>query len=108
MRLFVFNMYCKMFFYYGFVDEKLAGNTCTSALAVLADTYKSDPSGRIMLIYEWLKLIYEGHIEPSKNEFDLEYPAYLKSSYQNGDITEKEMKSLLIKNIKTRLMIYRH
>ena len=85
----------KMFFYYGFVDEKLAGNTCTSALAVLADTYKSDPSGRIMLIYEWLKLIYEGHIEPSKNEFDLEYPAYLKSSYQNGDITEKEMKSLL-------------
>lgn len=85
----------KMFFYYGFVDEKLAGSTNTAALAGLAETYRPDPSGHVILIYEWLKMIYDGRVEPSKNEFDLEYPAYLKECYQNGEISDKEMKERL-------------
>ena len=88
----------KMFFLFGFIDEKLAGADYTKQLAVLADTYKSDPDGRIISIYEWLRLVYQKQVEPSKNEFDMEYPAYLKSRYENGEIKQNQIPILLASN----------
>ncbi len=85
----------RMFLMFGFVDETLAGKENTAALAYLADTYKPDPEGRVLTIWEWLKLIYEKKIDPSKNEFDMEYPAYLKDQYNNGEIRQSEINTLL-------------
>ncbi|MCR5773492.1 MAG: hypothetical protein K6G42_00270 [Lachnospiraceae bacterium] len=84
----------KMFFYYGFIDERLAGSKNTQALVELMRSYKPDPNGNVVSIYEWLKLIYDGKVEPSKNEFDMEYPKYLKQRYDDGEIKLEEMKRL--------------
>ena len=47
-----------------------------------------------MTAYEWLCLIFEGKVEPSKNEFDMEFPKYLKQQYDDGEIKMDEMKRL--------------
>ena len=84
----------KMFFYFGFVDENLAGKANTASLANLASSYEPDPEGNVVTIYEWLKMIYDGKVEPSKNEFDMEFPKYLKQRYDDGEIRMDEMKRL--------------
>ncbi|MBR5377186.1 MAG: hypothetical protein IK139_07890 [Lachnospiraceae bacterium] len=88
----------KMFFLFGFIDEKLAGESFTSQLAALAETYRSDPEGRILTIYEWLTLVFRKEVEPSKNEFDMEYPAYLKNLYDSGEIKQKDIPVYLASN----------
>ncbi len=88
----------KMFFMFGFIDETLAGEKFTGQLAVLADTYRSDPQGRILTIYEWLTLVFRKEVEPSKNEFDMEYPVYLKSLYDSGEIKQKDIPVMLASN----------
>ncbi len=85
----------KMFFYFGFVDEKLAGASNTGVLAKLAYSYEPDPEGNVVTAFEWLRMIYDGKVEPSKNEFDMEYPKYLKQRYDDGEIRQEEMKRLL-------------
>jgi hypothetical protein len=46
-------------------------------------------------MYEWLLLIYRGIIVPSKNEFDLDYPGYLKEQKKEGSISESDEKRLI-------------
>ena len=84
----------KMFLYFGFVDETLAGAANTEVLEKLAASYESDPEGNVVTAYEWLKLIFDGKVEPSKNEFDMEFPKYLKQQYDDGEIKMEEMKRL--------------
>lgn len=88
----------KMFFMFGFVDEVLAGEKFTSQLAAIAETYRSDPEGKILTIYEWLTLVYRKEVEPSKNEFDMEYPAYLKNLYDSGEIKQNQIPVYLASN----------
>ena len=84
----------KMFLYYGFVDEKLAGEKNTQVLEGLAASYEPDPEGNVLTAFEWLCLIFQGKVEPSKNEFDMEFPKYLKQQYDDGEIKMDEMKRL--------------
>lgn len=85
----------KMFFMFGFVDEELAGEKNTSILCNMARAYTPDPDGKIVTIYEWLKLIYELEVEPSKNEFDQDWISYLREQKQNGNISQEEMEEML-------------
>ena len=85
----------RMFLLFGYVDEELAGAENAAKLAAIADTLDPGRDTRVVTMYEWLMLIYKGKVVPSKNEFDLEYPGYLRSLRQNGDITEAEEKKLL-------------
>jgi hypothetical protein len=85
----------KMFFMFGFVDENLAGERNTTILYNMAKSYTPDPEERVLTIYEWLKLIYLLEIEPSKNEFDQDWPTYLKDQKANGNIDPEEMQELL-------------
>ena len=84
----------KMFLYFGFVDENLAGQKNTEVLKSLAESYEPDPEGNVVTAYEWLCLIFDGKVEPSKNEFDMEFPKYLKQQYDDGEIKMEEMKRL--------------
>ena len=43
-------------------------------------------------IFEWLKTIYNGQNEPSKNEFDLDYAGYLAELKKTGKVNEKQMR----------------
>ena len=85
----------RMFLVFGFVDETLAGADHTNRLAALASSIKPGSDKRVVTIYEWLSLIYEGRVVPSKNEFDLDYPAYLRELKKEGRINAAGEKELL-------------
>ncbi|TAH72791.1 MAG: cyclic nucleotide-binding domain-containing protein [Anaerolineaceae bacterium] len=80
-----------MFLDYGYADERLLTNEQLLSLYFLKD---EDEAGNINVysIKEWLKLIYEGKKEPSKNEFDLEYQEMLTSLKNKGQLTDRQVK----------------
>ncbi|MCR4739800.1 MAG: hypothetical protein K5886_06015 [Lachnospiraceae bacterium] len=80
----------RMFLLFGYVDEDLAGVDNTAKLSAIARSFTPFISKRIFTIYEWLCLIYQGRVIPSKNEFDLDYAGYLKELKREGKISETE------------------
>ena len=83
-----------MFFQFGYVDEELAGAENASYLSSIAEHFPSNPEQHIYTAYEWLKAVYNGEKEPSRNEFDADFPAYVHELKTSGKITaamEKEM-----------------
>lgn len=83
-----------MFLQYGYADERLLDKEQLISLYFLKDGKKTEGI-RVYNIREWLTMIYEGHKEPSKNEFDLEYPEELAALKKQGKLTEKEMREQL-------------
>lgn len=80
-----------MFLMYGYADERLLDNEDILFLYYLKGEIISSDL-HVYNIKEWLKLIYEGKKEPSKNEFDLEYNEMLISLKNKGKITDKQAK----------------
>ncbi len=92
----------KMFFYFGYMDEEIAGNANATQLYDLANNMKPDEKGIAIPMYDWLLKVYYGDEEPSKNEFDLDYAASLRERRASGSITVEQEKSLL-SNKKSKL-----
>lgn len=80
----------QMFFNFGFMDTALLGEENTNALYTMTDSLGLFSSDHIFTIYDWLKNIYLGKKEPSRNEFDLDYKAFLAEQRRQGEITEAE------------------
>lgn len=78
-----------MFLKYGYADERLLTNEQLLSLYFMKET-ESFPN--VYNIKEWLTLIYEGKKEPSKNEFDQEYPEMLLSMKRRGKLTDEQFK----------------
>ncbi|MBR4668071.1 MAG: hypothetical protein IKO76_04865 [Butyrivibrio sp.] len=85
----------KMFFMFGFVDEGLAGEKNTSILYNMAKAYSPDPDGKVLTMYEWLTKIYKLEVEPSRNEFDQDWPTYLRDQKLNGNINEEQLEAMM-------------
>ncbi len=85
----------KMFFMFGFVDEELAGEKNTTILYNMAKAYTPDPDGNVLLLYEWLKKVYMLEADPSKNEFDQDWPAYLREQKTSGAINQPQMDAMM-------------
>lgn len=83
-----------MFLKYGFADERLLEEEQIVYLYNLKDE-KIETDCHIYNIKEWLTLIYEGKKEPSKNEFDLEYPEMVAGLRKQNKLTESEAKEWL-------------
>ncbi len=81
----------EMFLNFGFMDVSFVGEEHAQALYHLTAHLDICHSENIYTIYEWLKCIYNGQKEPSKNEFDLDYPAYLVQQRKEGRITDKQI-----------------
>lgn len=90
----------KMFFMFGFVDEELAGEKNTTILCNMAKSYTPDPDGNVLLLYEWLKKIYMLEADPSKNEFDQDWPTYLREQKTSGSINEAQMEAMMNNSMK--------
>lgn len=84
-----------MFFNFGFMDVNFTGEENVRELYDLTAHLDICRSENIYTIYEWLKCIYRGEKEPSKNEFDLNYQAYLTEERKSGNITQEEAIELL-------------
>ncbi len=90
----------KMFFMFGFVDEELAGEKNTTILCNMAKSYTPDPDGNVLLLYEWLKKVYMLEADPSKNEFDQDWPTYLREQKTSGSINEVQMEAMMNNSMK--------
>ena len=89
----------KIFLNFGFMDVTLAGEDNVSELYELAETIEEKcKSSNVYTAYEWLKSIYAGENEPSKNEFDLDYVGYLREQKRMGEITAAQEKAFLDDN----------
>lgn len=82
----------EMFLNFGFMDLSYVGEDYAKSLYNMCAHLDICCSEHIFTIYEWLKCIYKGEKEPSKNEFDLTYLAYLVDLSKNGKITQEQVK----------------
>lgn len=88
----------KMLFNFGYVDEEVAGIQNAVYLYGIVDNLPTSPEEGVYSYYEWLKAIYEGKKEPSRNEFDLDYTAYLHEEKRMGRISQEEESALINDN----------
>lgn len=85
----------KLFLTFGYIDEDLAGAENAETLCKLLHADITDTSENIYTFIEWLKAIYDGKKEPSRNEFDMDYTDFLRSERAAGRITAAEEKQKL-------------
>ena len=85
----------KMFLNFGYVDAALAGPENADFLYSIADSLKGDPSSGVYTLCEWLTAIHKGQKEPCRNEFDEDYPTYIRQLKTAGKIDPKEEADLL-------------
>ena len=85
----------KMFLNFGFMDPQLAGEENVNTLYDLTNHLEQCNSEHVYTIFSWLKAVYNGEKEPSKNEFDLDYPAYIADQRKSGAIRPNEVADLL-------------
>ncbi len=84
-----------MFFLFGYMDEELAGMENAVFLRSLLRNIPSNPEKGVYTIYDWFHAIYSGKKEPSRNEFDSDYTAYIHEMKVTGKITETKERALL-------------
>ena len=89
----------KLFLNFGFVDAELAGISNSVYLLSILDAYGGEPERGVYTFPEWLLAVYHGEKEPSRNEFDMDYPAYLRDQKKSGKINDAQEKQLLTSNI---------
>ena len=85
----------KMFLNFGFMDPQLAGEENVNTLYDLTNHLEQCNSDHVYTIFSWLKAVYNGEKEPSKNEFDLDYPQYIADQRKSGAIKQSEVADLL-------------
>lgn len=85
----------KMFLYFGYADEELAGISNALYLRNLAEGMTDHSDKGVYTFYDWLLAIYQGKKEPSRNEFDQDYSDYIHKMKVSRDITEAQEQTLL-------------
>lgn len=80
----------EMFLNFGFMDMELVGEEKAKALYDMTAHMDICHSENIYTIYTWLKAIYQGKKEPSKNEFDMDFVNYLAEERTAGKITKQQ------------------
>ncbi|MFA9375330.1 MAG: cyclic nucleotide-binding domain-containing protein [Lachnotalea sp.] len=83
-----------LFLNYGYVDERFITE---SQLVYLfySNIEENKSEYPIYTMREWLQEIYKGNVEPSKNEFDLDYIGVLREKKRTHHISETEEKAYL-------------
>ncbi len=85
----------RMFLYFGYVDEELAGEANLAPLYTLATSLEEDMRPGVYTLYHWLKAVYRGEKEPSRNQFDEDYTDHILSMKAAKKITDLQAKQLL-------------
>jgi hypothetical protein len=84
-----------MFLEFGYIDAALAGGANADYLYSIADSLRGDASQGVYTIREWLTAVYKGKKEPSRDEFDLDWPSWLQDQKQQGEITAAQAEKLM-------------
>ena len=78
----------KMFLYFGYVDEELAGLKNAVTLYRMAEAMSDHSDIGVYTFYDWLMAIFRGKKSPSRNEFDQDYSDYIHKQKVGGNITD--------------------
>lgn len=84
----------KMFLYFGYVDEELAGAANCATLYNLTFGIEDQSQFGVYTFYHWLNAVYSGEKPPSRNEFDEDFTDYLHKQKAQGNITASQMSSM--------------
>lgn len=79
-----------MFLNFGYMDESMLTQEQLLDLYHLDGDQEDDGPCSIYSIRQWLTLIYEMKKEPSKNEFDMNFDAYVREQVQTKRFTQEE------------------
>ena len=85
----------KMFLHFGYVDLELAGLDNAAYMYSIAKTYQGNPSSGVYTLYEWIKAIYEGKKQPSRNELSQDYSTYVHTLRSQGKIDARGVQKML-------------
>lgn len=81
-----------MFLNFGYIDYNAVGEELTNELADIMERIESlCQSEHCFTIYSWLRAVYAGEREPSKNELDLDYRGFVLEERKMGNISEADM-----------------
>lgn len=80
----------RLFLNYGYMDERLLEEKQILFLCEMLYTRYNGLPCRIYTMPEWLKAVYDGKKEPSRNSFEQDYRDYLRAEKRSGNITEKQ------------------
>lgn len=81
----------EMFLHFGFMDVDAVGGEIAEQLMELLDRLFLCQSEHVYTIYTWLRAVYNGDREPSKNELDLDYRGFVLEERKAGNIPESKM-----------------
>ncbi len=84
----------KMFLYFGYVDEELAGSSNSVTLYNLTFGMEDQSSFGVYTFYDWLNAIYRGDKSPSRNEFDEDYSDYIHKQKAQGNLTASQVSAM--------------
>lgn len=81
----------KLFLRYGYVSEKLLTEEELRTLLALPDSREEAMECTVYTIEEWLREIYDGRKNPSKNEFDMDFEDHLRKQVQEHKLDKSEV-----------------
>ncbi|MDE6518829.1 MAG: cyclic nucleotide-binding domain-containing protein, partial [Acetatifactor sp.] len=84
----------RLFLSFGYVDEELAGESNSVYLCQLIDSPEGKSGEGVYTLYDWMRNIYEGKKQPSRNEFGEDYVDYLHKQKATGKLSEEELRDL--------------
>lgn len=84
----------KMFLYFGYVDEELAGASNASTLYTIANSISDYSDSGVYTFYDWLMAIYNGTKEPSRNEFEQDYSDYIHKLKSSNNLSDAEFRNM--------------
>ena len=84
----------EMFLHFGFVDLSFVGEERAKELYDAVAHIDICRSEHIYTIYEWLKAIYHGEKETSKNDLEMDYQVYLVDLVKSGKLNQQQYEAL--------------
>ena len=87
----------RMFLYFGYIDENLAGREYTKLLYKLSEELKDNvpEDTGVYTFYDWLLAIYRGDKKPCRNEFDVDFSDYVRELKNTKKIMPAEADRML-------------
>ena len=85
----------RLFLRYGYVSEHLLTEKEQMALISLPDPFSGKTTCQVYTMEQWLKEIYLGHKNPSKDEFNEDYEDHLRKDLRSNRLTEQQYKMAL-------------
>lgn len=87
----------RMFLYFGYMDENLAGKEYAKILYQLSKELKENNPNEtgVYTFYDWLLAIYRGEKKPCRNELDVDFYDYVRELKNTKKITASEAEELL-------------